>query len=113
MKLSTPIVIICAVVLAVGIASCGSSSATSECSCEICVNDVPEYPSDSEASCTQFMNEQGCTGSSFTTDDTETCGGEAQPVCTVTGCSGQCQCPGEPTADVSADFDEYDEYEEE
>jgi hypothetical protein len=113
MKLSTPIIIVCAVILAVGIANCGSNSETSECSCEICINDVPAYPSDSEASCTEFMNEQDCSSSSFTTDSSQTCGGEDQPVCTVSGCSGQCQCPGEPTADLAADYDGYEEVEEE
>ena len=96
-----------AVILAIGVSSCGGNN-TNECSCGICVNDVPAYPCDSEASCIQFMNENDCTSYTYTIDPTQTCGGEDQPVCTVKDCSDQCQCPGETDADISSD-----EYEEE
>ena len=103
--------LIFATVLAIGIASCGGHN-SNQCSCEICVNDVPAYPCNSEASCIQFMNEQGCTSYIYTTDDTETCGGEAQPVCTVKDCTDACQCPGETDADLSLEF-EFDAEDEE
>jgi len=91
-------IIIAALVFAIiasvgGIMGCGDSS-RSTCDCEICVNDQPAYPCDSEASCSQFATEQGCDSYTYTNSDTDTCGGAPQPVCRVTSCSGQCQCPG-------------------
>jgi|GEM_PF-5842889 len=75
------------------LSGCGGSSSTSSCECGICINEVPAYPCDSEASCAAFAAAQSCNSYEFTTDEGDTCGGEPQPVCSVSGCSGQCSCP--------------------
>jgi hypothetical protein len=75
---------------------CGSHT-TSQCDCAICINDVPAYPCDSDESCEDFAADQDCDTWQLFDDSTEDCGADPQPVCEVSGCSGQCQCPGEPT----------------
>ena len=107
-KLPVILVVCFSAIIAISFVGCGSNSSRSECSCEICINDVPAYPSDSAASCHVFATDQDCGHVSFSTDSSETCGGEAQPVCTVSDCSGQCQCPG-IDGDISAEFEEYEE----
>lgn len=71
-----------------GMMGCGSDKNT--CSCEICVNDQPAYPSDSEASCAAFAAAKQCTSNSYTNSATDTCGGAPQPVCHVSDCSDAC-----------------------
>lgn len=87
-----------------GIISCGDDK-TSECDCAICINDEPAYPCDSEDSCAEFAADQDCKSWKLVSDPTETCGDEAQPVCEVSGCVGQCQCPGEADADISEEYE--------
>lgn len=74
-------------------AGCGTDTAS--CTCEICVNGVPEFPSDSEASCAEFAVQQSCTAYSYSFNTAETCGADPQPACAVNGCGGSCTCPNE------------------
>jgi hypothetical protein len=71
-----------------GLAGCGSESKS--CSCAICVNDVPAYPSSSAEDCAAFAASKSCNSSSYTTSATETCGDDPQPICNVSGCSDDC-----------------------
>ncbi len=81
-------------VSAVAFCACGStSSVDSSCDCAICVNETPVYPSDSEASCTQYAADQLCQHSSFYYEGAESCGGSDQPHCNVFGCTHGCACP--------------------
>lgn len=107
-KLPVILVICFSAIIAISLVGCGSNSATSECSCEICINDVPAYPSDSAGSCEAFAVDQDCSDATFSTDFSQTCGNEDQPVCTVSNCSGQCQCPG-IDADLAAEYDDYED----
>jgi len=91
MKRFTPIQVIIVVMMAVmigGVVGCGSD--TNSCSCEICVNDEPAYPCDSEASCADFASARGCSSYTYTNSTTDTCGDDAQPVCRVHDCSSSC-----------------------
>lgn len=85
-------------IMAVGFLGCGSSS--NSCDCAICINDVPAYPCDSEASCTEFAAAQGCSSSRLENSD-DTCGDAPQPVCEVRDCTSTCQCPGVADADIA------------
>ncbi len=44
--------------LMLSLIGCGSSSTKSSCECAICINEVPEYPSDSAESCAAFAATQ-------------------------------------------------------
>lgn len=81
--------------LMLSLIGCGSSSTKSSCACAICINEVPASPSDSAESCEAFAAAQDCTDSNYTIDPSDTCGDEPQPVCQVSGCTGQCSCPEE------------------
>ena len=88
-------------IVAVGcLAACGKHSSSS-CDCAICINDQPVYPCDSAESCANFAADQDCNLHHFVDDSKETCGDEPQPRCQVSGCSGQCHCPGEEEAAMS------------
>ena len=85
------------IVIAGGPAGCGSDSTTitSDCACSICVDNEPVDPCDTEENCSAFATAQNCTASVYLDDPTDTCGDEPQPVCTVSSCTGQCECPSE------------------
>jgi hypothetical protein len=87
-KIIQVVLVVGMLVIVGGLVGCGSSS--NECSCEICVNDVPAYPSDSEASCAAFAADKSCTSNTYTNSATDTCGANPQPVCHVSGCSDAC-----------------------
>ena len=93
LNLVTVIAVVGIVAIAGGLTGCGGTS-RSTCECEICINDQPAYPCDSDASCANFANDQDCDSYTYVNSQTDTCGGNPQPVCRVTSCSGQCQCPG-------------------
>lgn len=85
-------VMVAIIMMVGGLVGCGGTS-KSTCDCAICINDVPAYPCDSDESCANFATNQGCDSYTLANDPTETCGDNPQPVCRVTGCEGQCQCP--------------------
>lgn len=79
------------VTVATSLTGCGSDKFS--CSCAICINDVPEFPSNSAESCGEFAVQQSCGAYEYGSSATDTCGADPQPVCSVSDCDGQCTCP--------------------
>jgi hypothetical protein len=72
------------------IAFAGCSSSNNDSNCSIFDNGY-QYPSDSQASCTEWGNKFGCSTAELLTGDA--CGADADQCCVATGCSSSPTCP--------------------